>query len=278
MARASQKTPAYAVLGAGRMGGALMSGWTHGRWPKVAPSDLLIIDPHPGDAARAVIEKGAIHAPAPSRALSTAECVLIAVKPQMFADISAQIAEYLKPGALVISILAGTTMSALRTAFPQQAIIRAMPNTPAAIAKGITAFTCGDGVSGEQKATAQSLLSAGGAVHEVETESLIDVVTAVSGSGPAYFFHMVEALEAAAIVAGMPERLAPAFARQTFIGAGALLASTDASASDLRKAVTSPNGTTQAALDVLMSADGLPPLMRETVNAALRRAKELGSG
>ena len=169
-------------------------------------------------------------------------------------------------------------MSSLKAAFPAQAIIRAMPNTPASIGAGITAFTCGDTVTEPQKAIAHTLLSAGGVVHEVETENLIDVVTAVSGSGPAYFFHMVEALEAAAIVAGLPENLAPAFARQTFIGAGALLSKSGESASDLRKAVTSPNGTTQAALDVLMSAEGLPPLMRETVNAALRRAKELGQG
>lgn len=124
----------------------------------------------------------------------------------------------------------------------------------------------------------EKLLSAGGKVHHVANEHLIDVVTAVSGSGPAYVFHMVEALEAAAMKIGLPEELAPDFARQTIIGAAGLLESSDETASKLRQNVTSPNGTTQAALDVLMGLEGLPSLMRETVQAALRRAKELAEG
>jgi len=132
------------------------------------------------------------------------------------------------------------------------------------------------GDDGKQTRTAERLLKAGGKVRQVENEHMIDVVTAVSGSGPAYVFHMVEALEAAAIEAGLPEDIAPEFARQTIVGAGALMAESDRTASELRIAVTSPNGTTQAALDVLMPS--LPALMRETVKAALRRAKELAKG
>ena len=255
-----------------------MSGWVSGRKKSAAPENLVILDPRPGDAALEIIAKGARHLEKPGQQLDSVTCVLLAVKPQMFDALGGAIAQIVPEDALVISIMAGTTLATLRNVFPAQALIRAMPNTPAAIGAGITAFTSAEGVSKTQKTTARRLLSAGGAVHEVETENLIDVVTAVSGSGPAYVFHMVEALEAAAIVAGLPEDLAPDFARQTIIGAGELLKKDPASATELRQAVTSPNGTTQAALDVLMSADGLPPLMRETVGAALKRAKELGQG
>lgn len=260
------------------MGGALMAGWVSGRRKSAAPENLIILDPHPGDTAQDIITKGALHLKLPGEELTSIECVLLAVKPQMFDAIGASIAKNIPDDALIISIMAGTTLTSLRAVFPEQALIRAMPNTPAAIGAGITAFTCDESVSKKQKAKAKKLLSSGGAVHEVESEQLIDVVTAVSGSGPAYVFHMVEALEAAAIVAGLPEDLAPDFARQTIIGAGELLKKDPSSATQLRQAVTSPNGTTQAALDVLMRADGLPPLMRETVAAALKRAKELGQG
>ena len=150
-----------------------------------------------------------------------------------------------------------------------------MPNTPAAIGKGITAYTKVPNVSEAQTKMTETLLAVGGKVHHVPNEHLIDVVTAVSGSGPAYIFHMAEALEAAAIKIGLPEALAPDFARQTIIGAAGLLESSDDTSAQLRQNVTSPNGTTQAALDVLMGMEGLPPLMRDTVQAALRRAKEL---
>jgi len=165
-----------------------------------------------------------------AKALGRARVVLLAIKPQAFAAVAPMIAPHLPEGALVISVLAGTSIKALSGIFPAQHIIR----------------------------------------------HLIDVVTAVSGSGPAYVFHMTEALEAAAIKIGLPEEIAPHFARQTIIGAGALLASSEQPASELRQAVTSPNGTTQAALDVLMP--NLPALMRDTVKAALMRAKALAKG
>jgi len=175
----------------------------------------------------------------------------------------------------VISILAGTSLSGLQDVFAEQSLIRAMPNTPAAIGKGITAYTKGPNVSEEQTKMTERLLEAGGKVYQVANENLIDVVTAVSGSGPAYVFHMVEALEAAALKIGLPEDMAPDFARQTIIGAAGLLESSELTASQLRQNVTSPNGTTQAALDVFMGLEGLPTLMRETVKAAFKRAKDL---
>ncbi|WP_371397365.1 pyrroline-5-carboxylate reductase [Fretibacter rubidus] len=267
----------YLVIGAGRMGGALLKGWLADPVSGVVADRLMIIDPHPGDDARNAITSGAVHLDATAsdigKKLAKVQTILLAIKPQGFAEIAPIIAPHLPQGALVISILAGTAMDSLRRAFPNQHVIRAMPNTPAAIGAGITAFTCDNGVSERQQRTAERLLKAGGTVHAVDSEHLIDVVTAVSGSGPAYVFHMVEALEAAAIKIGLPETIAGDFARQTIVGAGALLDRSSLSASELRQAVTSPGGTTQAALDVLMPE--LPPIMRETVKAALKRAKEL---
>lgn len=269
-------TPAYLVVGAGRMGGALMTGWVSGRRKSLSPKNVMILDPRPGDAAVKLIAAGAKHLTAAGSDLSTAQVALLAIKPQMFDSLGPEIAQFLSEDCLIISVLAGTNLANLESVFPRRPIIRAMPNTPAAIGAGITAFTGNAQVSSAQRKMASKLLSAGGKVFEVENEHLIDVVTAVSGSGPAYVFHMVEALEAAAIKIGLPEDIAPDFARQTIIGAGALLKKDPSTATELRQMVTSPGGTTQAALDVLMGVDGLPPLMRETVAAALRRAKELG--
>lgn len=266
----------YLVVGAGRMGGALLAGWLGDPVSGVIPEHLYIIDPHMGEDAKAAIDAGAVEITPTHKMMRKIDVVLLGIKPQAFADIAPTIAQHLPNGALVISIIAGTTIKALTQAFPNQHIVRAMPNTPAAVGAGMTAFTCTDKVTERQARTAERLLKAGGKVRQVDTEHMIDIVTAVSGSGPAYVFHMVEALQAAAIEAGLPADIAPEFARQTIVGAGALLGATQTSASDLRVAVTSPNGTTQAALDVLMPQ--LPGLMRETVKAALKRAKELARG
>ena len=266
----------HLVVGAGKMGGALLQGWiTSGA---VTPKQLIILDPQPGEAAQAAIKAGVLHLSEPNNKLKSIKYLLLAIKPQMFGQLAPTIAKELSENALVISILAGTSLASLQDTFKTQSLIRAMPNTPAAIGKGITAYTKGPNVSEVQTEMTETLLTAGGSVHHVANEHLIDVVTAVSGSGPAYVFHMVEALEAAAIKIGLPEDIAPDFARQTIIGAAGLLESSHETAATLRQNVTSPNGTTQAALDVLMGLEGLPPLMRETVQAALRRAKELADG
>lgn len=267
----------YLVVGAGKMGGALLKGWLADPVSGVTAENLLIADPFPGIDAQDAIKSGARHIDNPKYKLKHVAVVLLAIKPQAFAKIAPGFATHLPEGALVISILAGTSIAALQAVFPNQNVVRAMPNTPAAIGQGITAFTCTDRVTDRQKRTAERLLMAGGKVHEVATEDLIDVVTAVSGSGPAYVFHMVEALETAAIKIGLPKEMAPDFARQTIVGAGALLGASFSSATELRQAVTSPNGTTQAALEVLMADGALPDLMHETVSAALRRAKELAA-
>lgn len=266
----------HLVVGAGKMGGALLQGWIASG--AVTPKQLIILDPEPGEAAQAAIEAGALHLSEPNNKFKSIKYLLLAIKPQMFDQLAPAIAKELLENALVISILAGTSLASLQDTFRTQSLIRAMPNTPTAIGKGITAYTKGPNVSDAQTEMTETLLAAGGKVHHVANEHLIDVVTAVSGSGPAYLFHMVEALEAAAIKIGLPEDIAPDFARQTIIGAAGLLESSHETAATLRQNVTSPNGTTQAALDVLMSSEGLPPLMRETVQAALRRAKELADG
>lgn len=272
MSGAGHMGPTIALTGAGRMGGALLSGWIASG---TEPSDVLIIDPNPGEAAQEAIKNGAHHASALTAENSAhIEIVLLGIKPQMFETLGPDMAAALPKSACIISILAGTTQARLQAIFAGHPIIRAMPNTPAAIGQGITAFHCSESVRAAQAERAQALLSAGGAVYRVDDEGLIDTVTAISGSGPAYLFHMVEALEAAAIRLGMPEDMAPHFARQTVIGAGALLADSEQSATDLRRAVTSPNGTTQAALDVLM--DELPELIRRTTAAAYKRSKDLG--
>jgi len=263
----------HLVIGAGKMGGALMSGWISQGILKA--KDLLILDPNPGEAAQAAIDSGAVHLEKVSQKIKSAAYVLLAVKPQSFGSIAPDIEEHLAKNAIVISILAGTSLDTLQSAFPGRSIIRAMPNTPAAIGLGITAYTKGSAVSAEHVNMIEALLSASGQVHHVANEHLIDVVTAISGSGPAYIFHMVEALEAAALHIGLPAEIAPAFARQTVIGAAGLLSETDMSAQELRQNVTSQNGTTAAALDILMDGKGLPSLMRETVQAALKRSKEL---
>lgn len=261
------------------MGGAMISGWTSsndGQKPMVEADNLLIVDPKPSLAAQAVIDNGAFYHPKLQHAVTTAEYVLLAIKPQSFSAAGPELALCLPEKCVVISIMAGISLKRLGEAFPNQRCVRAMPNTPASIGKGMTGYVCAESLSSGQKKHVGSLLSAGGTATELDNEGLIDTVTAISGSGPAYFFHMVEAMAAAGASLGLSEDQSQAFARQTLIGAGALLDQSGQSAAELRQAVTSPNGTTQAALDVLMSEQGLPRIMRDAVLAAYHRSRELG--
>jgi len=251
------------------MGGAMLEGWTKGRKPKVDPQNTLIVDPSLSETAQSVIDKGASHVSRLEYHVSTAQYVFLAIKPQSFDANGPEIA---------LSIMAGITMERLQETFPDQLIVRAMPNTPASIGLGVTAYIASDKLSARQKKHVVKLLSAVGTVLELENENMIDMVTAVSGSGPAYFFHMVEALAGAAQALGLSEQAAAELASQTMIGSGALLAQSGQTAAELRRGVTSPNGTTQAALDVLMTDTGLPRVLREAVTAAYRRSQELGKG
>lgn len=263
----------HLIIGAGKMGGSLIAGWLEADIIKAG--SLAILDPYPAQDAQTAIKDGAQHITEPSDIPASITTILLAIKPQMVADIGPKIAPYIPKNALIISILAGTTLSTLENIFGVRPLIRAMPNTPAAIGAGITAITQKTGQDEAHLETAETLLSASGIVHRVENETLINAVTAVSGSGPAYIFYFCEALEAAALKVGLGERLAPEFARQTIIGAAKLLEQSDLPPAQLRKNVTSPNGTTQAALDELMSKNGLTPLMGSAVRAAFNRAKDL---
>lgn len=265
----------HLIVGAGRMGGALVKGWTRGRRPVVHPEALAILDPKPGSDAQAAIEAGATHFTSITSEMEGLDHLILGVKPQMFDKVVTSFAQYIPETCLITSIMAGVSLTRIGAVFPNRPLVRAMPNTPAAIGAGMTAFTASSEVSKSQKKAVRKLLAASGKVEEVSSEQMIDVVTSVSGSGPAYVFYMVEALQAAALDVGMSAELAPIFARETIIGAAALLKGSDVAAADLRIAVTSPGGTTQAALDVLMGEEGMAPLMKAAVRAALKRAKEL---
>lgn len=271
-------TSTHVLIGAGHMGGALLNGWLGGRGvAKLAPKEVLIIDPSPGEAALKAFDMGAKFAKKlTSGSASGLKLCLLAIKPQMFDDLGAGLAAALPKDVLVISIMAGISLEKLNAVFGARPVIRAMPNTPAAYGKGITAYVCGTGVTQAHKKLTELRLKAGGKVVQVETERQIDMVTAVSGSGPAYVFYLTEALEGAGVKLGLPADLARDLARQTVIGSGYMLGTSDQEASALRKAVTSPGGTTQAALEVLMAEDGLPSTLRKAVNAAYVRSRELG--
>jgi pyrroline-5-carboxylate reductase len=199
---------------------------------------------------------------------------VVALKPQAFRDAAPGLKPYVGATTLVVSIMAGTTMASLATALGSH-VVRAMPNTPAAIGRGITVAVAAKDVSKAQRDTADGLLRATGSVEWVDDESLIDAVTAVSGSGPAYVFLLAEELARAGVAAGLPEALAIKLARETVAGSGELLHRSELAAATLRQNVTSPGGTTAAALDVLMGQDGLQHLLTRAVAAATRRSKEL---
>jgi pyrroline-5-carboxylate reductase len=261
------------LLGAGKMGGAMMEGWLA---IGVPPSQLLAIDPQAPEATRALMaERGVALNPAPA-AIGRPAVVVLAVKPQMMEAALPSVAPYVGADTLVLSIMAGKTLEDLARPLPQAgAIVRAMPNTPASVGRGITVAIANARVSIRQKATADALLRATGLVEWVEEESLMDAVTALSGSGPAYVFHLVEAMAEAGVAAGLPAGLSMRLARATVEGAGELLHRSDLPAARLRENVTSPGGTTAAALAVLMAEDGLTALMKRAVAAAKRRGGEL---
>jgi pyrroline-5-carboxylate reductase len=259
-------------VGAGKMGTALLAGLARAG----APGRVEVIEPHPSPELVALCDaQGFILCGGPP-AGPPAGTLLLAIKPQMLESAAPALAPLVGPDTLVVSILAGKRVADLSARLAAKAFVRAMPNTPAAIGRGITGAFANAETSDAQRALAQRLLEAAGEVVWVEREELIDAVTAVSGSGPAYVFLLAECLAAAGEAAGLPEHLAAQLARATVSGAGELLHRTPAlSPAKLRENVTSPGGTTAAALAVLMAPDGLAPLMTRAVEAAKRRAAEL---
>lgn len=266
-----EKTSGSILLaGAGKMGGAMLAGWLAQGCP---PSRIAVIEPSPSDEARALIARGPKLNPAPSE-VSPVAALVIAVKPQTFREVAELLRPYVGAETLVVSIMAGITIGAIRTACGGQ-VVRAMPNTPAAIGRGIIVAVPSPDVTDTQRAVADALLRTTGAVEWVDDEGLMDAVTAVSGSGPAYVFLLAEELARAGVAAGLPAELAMTLARATVAGSGELLHRSELDAATLRQNVTSPGGTTAAALSVLMAEDGLKPLMERAVAAATRRSKEL---
>jgi pyrroline-5-carboxylate reductase len=269
--RPAPHAPALLLVGCGKMGGALLDGWL-GRG---IAGRVVVVEPGAGAAGFAgrpgvellasIDAVGEAFAPA---------VVVLAIKPQTMAEV---LPAYrgLAGRALFLSIAAGKTLGFYARALGPAAVVRAMPNTPAAIGRGIAVACANAQVSPAQRALAERLLAAVGEVAWVEDEGLIDAVTAVSGSGPAYVFLLIECLAEAGVAAGLPADLAARLARATVAGAGELARLSAENAAALREAVTSPGGTTRAALDVLMAADGLAPLLRRAVLAATKRSREL---
>ena len=269
---ASHLPSSLILVGAGKMGGSMLEGWLK---VGMKPEGVTVLDPHPSeDMTRLCREKGMALNPASPAA---PEVLVLAIKPQMLDAAAPALNGLLGPKTLLISILAGKTIGDLRARLPASgAIVRAMPNLPASIGRGATGAAVNEKVSEAQRLVADALLSSNGIVEWLPTEDLIDAVTAVSGSGPAYVFHLVECLAEAGAAAGLPPDLAQRLARATVTGAGELLFQSDSAPATLRQNVTSPGGTTAAALEVLMrDPDGLKALMREAVAAAKRRAEEL---
>jgi pyrroline-5-carboxylate reductase len=259
------------LVGAGKMGGAMLAGWLDAG---LDPKAVVAIDPAPSpDTAALLAEAGIV--PRGDVPAVTARIVVVAVKPQAMADILPGLKPLVGPGTVVMSIAAGKTIATFAAAFPGAAVVRAMPNTPAQVGRGMTGAVANSAATAADRDLVSALLAAVGDVAWLDDESQIDVVTAISGSGPAYVFHFVECLAAAAEAMGLAPDLAARFARGTVEGAGELLHQSDLSPTELRKNVTSPGGTTAAALAVLMADGALAALLTEAAVAARRRSEEL---
>ena len=259
------------LAGAGKMGGALLDGWLRAG---LDPAKVAVIEPAPAPQITALAARGLRLNPHPS-ALTDVAAIVVAVKPQTADRAMPAIAPLAAASTVVVSIMAGRTLQFLSYSLKNAgAFVRAMPNTPASIGRGIT-VAVPLRVSAAQRDLAHRLLAATGTVEWVEDEKLMDAVTAVSGSGPAYIFLLAEALAEAGAAAGLPRELADKLARETVAGSGELLHRSSLDAATLRKNVTSPGGTTAAALDVLMGNDGLAQLMKKAIAAATERSRKL---
>ncbi len=264
------------LVGGGKMGTALARGWLAAGLP---PADLAVVEPDPARRA-ALAELGPVRLAAAAEDLvlgAPPRALVLAVKPQTMPAVLPIWAGRVGAGTLVLSIAAGIRLDTLASAFPPgTGVVRAMPNTPAAIGRGASVLVAGPAATAAQRELARALLAAVGEAHWVEDEELLHVVTALSGGGPAYVFLLIEVLAEAGAELGLPAELAECLARATVAGAGELARTSAASASELRGDVTSPGGTTAEALKVLMAPEAWPRLVREALAAAARRSRELG--
>ncbi|SDA84780.1 pyrroline-5-carboxylate reductase [Sinorhizobium sp. NFACC03] len=260
------------LVGAGNMGGAMLSGWLKSG---VRGANVLVVDPGPPPAmAKLIADNGVTYAAqAPSGV--QAGVIFLAVKPQVMDAVLPPLKPLVGADTVIVSVAAGKTLAFIETHLAAAATVRAMPNTPAMIGRGVTGAFANARVSEAQRSQVHDLLKVSGPVEWVRTEAEIDAVTAVSGSGPAYVFYLVECMAEAGRKAGLEADLAMRLARETVAGAGELLHQSADEAARLRQNVTSPGGTTAAALSVLMADDGMQPLFDKAIAAARKRAEEL---
>jgi len=259
------------LVGAGKMGSAMLDGWLA---RGLDLKKIIVIEPEPVKAVKALARRGVKLNPKDK--VGVASAIVIAVKPQSAPEALPQLARYIDKATLVLSIMAGRTVGFLEKLLPAgTAIVRAMPNTPAAIGRGISVAVANAKISKRQRKQASDLLAAIGKVEWVPDEALMDAVTALSGSGPAYIFLLAECMTRAGVAAGLPPELATRLARETVAGSAELLHRSDHDAATLRQNVTSPGGTTAAALEVLMGPGGFDQLLTQAIAAATRRSRDL---
>lgn len=257
-----------ALIGAGRMGTALAKGWLSGK----GNADIRISDPQPSAEAQAWAAAGKVSLnPAPS----PVSVLVLAVKPQVFPKMAESLKDWIGPKTLVVSIMAGIRVRQLTERLGTARAVRVMPNTPGAIGKGVSVYAVTGKLATADKSAVEKLLAPLGEVIGPVDEKHMSNVTALSGSGPAYVFLLAEAMADAAEAEGLPADLAEKLARLTVQGAAALMAESGETPGALRKAVTSPGGTTQAALDILMDGGGMPRLLRQAIRAAANRDRDL---
>ena len=270
--RSLSKFPGTLVLlGAGKMGQAMLEGWLA---RGLNPRQVVVLEPQPAKSLKALVRRGLRLNP--KGKVSAASAIVLAIKPQSARDALPALAPYAGKSTLALSIMAGRTLAFLEASLPAgTALVRAMPNTPAAIGRGITVACPNTKVSARQRKQASVLLAAIGSVEWVSDERLMDAVTALSGSGPAYVFLLAEAMAQAGAAAGLPAALATRLARETVAGSAELLHRSGIDAATLRQNVTSPGGTTAAALDVLMGPGGFDALLTKAIAAATGRSRDL---
>ncbi|MGH7114074.1 MAG: pyrroline-5-carboxylate reductase [Stellaceae bacterium] len=270
-----QSSPRTLVLvGCGKMGSALLHGWI----AKGAASRFLVVEPAGQPLGLAAHSEISWHGSAKELPVEPApDAIIFAVKPQVVDQVLPDYRRWARPRTLFVSIVAGKTIAGMARHLGPASLVRTMPNTPAAIGRGITVACANARVTVEQRRLCDELLAAAGESAWVEDEALLDAVTAVSGSGPAYVFLLIEALAQAGRTVGLPPELAARLARSTVAGSAELARLAEESPAQLRENVTSPGGTTSAALDILMAEDGLAPLISRAVAAAAARSRALAS-
>lgn len=260
------------LIGAGNMGGAMLAGWLESG---ISAERINVVDPVPSEKMVAIFaETGVDHFTSATDA-PISDVLIVAVKPQIIQKVLSSLTNMIGENTVVVSVAAGTTISTIGKHVGDVAIVRAMPNTPSLMRRGMTGCFANGRTMASQVEQVTHLLSAIGKVVWVENESQIDAVTAVSGSGPAYVFHLAECMAKAGVEAGLPEAVAELLARETIAGAGEMLSQLEDSSAQLRKNVTSPNGTTAAALNVFMNEQKMQSLVSQAIMAAKKRSEEL---